>query len=117
MRTKVTTDFKGRPDNEADTRTIKAGETITGDLAAVAVREKWAEREDDGTPAGNDTTPGGDGNDGEDEGDGNDAEDLAGMKKAELLQLAEDEGVPVDHGMTKAVLIAAIIAARAAKDA
>lgn len=43
MQAKVTKEFAGRPDDEAMSRTIKVGEIITGDLAAVAVREKWAE--------------------------------------------------------------------------
>lgn len=43
MRAKVTTEFPGRPDREVKTRTIKVGEIIDGELAEVAVREKWAE--------------------------------------------------------------------------
>lgn len=43
MQAKVTKEFAGRPDSEALSRTIKVGEIITGDLATVAVREKWAE--------------------------------------------------------------------------
>lgn len=42
MRAKVTTEFSGRPDNEALSRRIAAGEIITGDLAQVAVDNKWA---------------------------------------------------------------------------
>jgi len=43
MRAKVTKEFKGRRDHESVTRTIAVGEEIDGDLAKVAVREKWAE--------------------------------------------------------------------------
>lgn len=43
MKAKVKQAFPGRPDNEVRTRTIEAGEIIEGDLATVAVREKWAE--------------------------------------------------------------------------
>jgi hypothetical protein len=43
MQAKVLKAFPGRPDAEIMTRTIEVGETIDGDLAAVAVREKWAE--------------------------------------------------------------------------
>lgn len=45
MKAVVTTEFPGRPDNEPLSRTIKVGEIIAGDLAAVAVREGWAEEE------------------------------------------------------------------------
>lgn len=38
--------FPGRPDHEVMTRTINIGETITGELARVAVREEWAEVKD-----------------------------------------------------------------------
>lgn len=43
MKAKVTKAFPGRPDNEAAVRTIDVGETVHGELAAVAVREKWAD--------------------------------------------------------------------------
>jgi hypothetical protein len=43
MRAKVTKAFPGRPDHEAKTREIAVGEEIEGELAAVAVREQWAE--------------------------------------------------------------------------
>jgi hypothetical protein len=43
MKAKVTKEFAGRPDGEALSRTVKVGEVIVGDLAAVAVREKWAD--------------------------------------------------------------------------
>lgn len=42
MKAKVTHAFKGRPDNEPVSRTVEAGEVIAGDLAAVAVKERWA---------------------------------------------------------------------------
>ncbi|MFC3163065.1 hypothetical protein [Ciceribacter thiooxidans] len=42
MKAKVVKAFPGRPDKEAMTRTITVGEIIDGDLAEVAVREKWA---------------------------------------------------------------------------
>ncbi len=43
MKAKVTTAFPGRPDSEVMTRTIAVDEVIDGDLAAVAVKEGWAE--------------------------------------------------------------------------
>ena len=42
MKATVIKEFQGRPDGEAMTRTIKVGEILDGDLAAVAVAEKWA---------------------------------------------------------------------------
>lgn len=51
MKAKVTTAFPGRPDNEIRTRTIAEGEIIEGDLAEVAVREKWATEVKDKAPA------------------------------------------------------------------
>lgn len=43
MEAKVVKEFRGRPDHMAKGRIIKVGEVIEGELAAVAVREKWAE--------------------------------------------------------------------------
>jgi hypothetical protein len=43
MKAKVMKAFPGVPDGENQVRQINEGEVITGDLAAVAVREKWAE--------------------------------------------------------------------------
>ena len=42
MKAIVETAFPGRPDNEVVTRTIGVGEVIEGELASVAIREKWA---------------------------------------------------------------------------
>ncbi|WP_210265231.1 hypothetical protein [Ensifer canadensis] len=42
MKAIVVKAFPGRPDNEVVTRTIDVDEVIDGDLAAVAIREKWA---------------------------------------------------------------------------
>lgn len=42
MRAKVTKEFKGRRDNEAVTTTFHEGDEIEGDLARVAVENKWA---------------------------------------------------------------------------
>jgi hypothetical protein len=43
MKAKVVKAFPGRPDNEVMTRTVEVGEIIDGELAAVAMREKWAQ--------------------------------------------------------------------------
>jgi hypothetical protein len=46
MQAKVTKEFRGRPDGEPLVRTIGVDEIIEGDLAVVAVREKWAKEID-----------------------------------------------------------------------
>ena len=43
MFAKVTTEFPGKPDNEVVSRPILVGEVISGDLAKVAVDNKWAD--------------------------------------------------------------------------
>ena len=50
MRAVVTKEFPGRPDNEPLSRPIAVGEVIGGDLACVAVANKWAEEADAGDP-------------------------------------------------------------------
>ena len=40
----VQTPFKGVPDGETQTRQFEKGDRVEGDLAGVAVREKWAKR-------------------------------------------------------------------------
>jgi hypothetical protein len=42
MDAKVIKTFNGRPDDQVLTRTLSPGDIVTGDLAAVAVREKLA---------------------------------------------------------------------------
>ncbi|OJU12749.1 MAG: hypothetical protein BGN85_08780 [Alphaproteobacteria bacterium 64-11] len=42
MQAKVIREFKGRQDHEAVTRTFRKDDIIEGELATVAVREKWA---------------------------------------------------------------------------
>lgn len=42
MPVKVTKSFRGVPDGEAYPRTYQVGDEVTGDLAAVALKEKWA---------------------------------------------------------------------------
>lgn len=42
MRAKVIKEFMGAPDHDPRTRTIAVGEIIDGELADVAIREKWA---------------------------------------------------------------------------
>lgn len=52
MKATVTTETNARPDGEPLPRAVKVGEVIEGDLAAVAVRDKWAEEiADEDTPA------------------------------------------------------------------
>ena len=42
MKVKVTQEFSGVEDGKHHPRTIEVGEEITGDLADVALRNKWA---------------------------------------------------------------------------
>lgn len=49
MKAKVTKAFPGRPDHEAATRTIHQNEVIEGELAEVAVAQKWAKKVPDNT--------------------------------------------------------------------
>ena len=43
MKAKVTHEFRGCRDGDPIVRTIAVGDIVEGDLAAVAVREKWAD--------------------------------------------------------------------------
>lgn len=52
MKAKVTTAFPGRRDNSGESETFAVGATIEGDLARVAIDNKWAEELDDETGAG-----------------------------------------------------------------
>lgn len=61
MKAMVKTAFPGRPDNEAVSRTIAVGEEIGGDLAAVAVKEGWAEELVEEAPTPEDGAGQGDG--------------------------------------------------------
>lgn len=47
----VTITFSGAPDGALYPREFAPGETVTGDLAAVAVREGWAKRPKKGKTA------------------------------------------------------------------
>lgn len=100
MKAKVVKAFPGRPDREALTRTIEVGEEIGGELAAVAVREGWAEEV--GETAGN-------------EGDGAHV-DLEKMKVGELKDHAAALGVDLGDANTKAEIIAAIATAASPKE-
>lgn len=88
MKAKVTTEFNGRPDGDALARAIKVGETITGNLAAVAVRERWAEEIGDPSPSANIEKR------------------LDRMKKDELQALAAQLGVTLKGDETNKQIIA-----------
>lgn len=45
MKAIVEKPFSGAPDGELHPRAFAVGDTVTGDLAVVAVREKWAVEE------------------------------------------------------------------------
>lgn len=42
MEAKVKVPFKGKPDRESHSRQFRPGDTVTGDLARVAVLQGWA---------------------------------------------------------------------------
>jgi hypothetical protein len=50
MKAIVTKGFEGLPDGELIVRTFKPGDEVHGELAAVALREGWAEDEDAPAP-------------------------------------------------------------------
>ncbi|WP_037437148.1 hypothetical protein [Sinorhizobium fredii] len=100
MKAKVVKAFPGRPDHEAMTRTIEVGEEIEGELAAVAVREKWAEPIETDEAIGNDA----------------DGVVLDKMKVDELKAHATSLGVDLGAAKTKAQIIALIVASTAKAD-
>lgn len=93
MQAKVTTEFPGRPDNEPLSRAIKVGETISGDLATVAVREGWAEElvEGGGTLV-----------------EGNADDGLDSMTSNQLKAFATERGIDIGDATKKADIRAAI---------
>lgn len=95
MKATVTKAFRGRPDHLPQGRLIEVGEIISGELAAVAVREGWADpsRPPAAAPQG--------------EGGG----DISRLNKDKLLELAAQRGVEVSKSDTKAEIIAALEAA------
>lgn len=99
MKAKVIKEFPGRPDREALTRTIEVGETIDGELAAVAVREQWAEEveEIEALP--------------EDEDNDDSQSDLGTLPVDALKALAVERSIDLGGATKKADIIAAIKAA------
>jgi hypothetical protein len=91
MQAKVTQEFAGRPDGEALSRTIKVDEVISGDLAAVAIREKWAVPELDDPNVAH---------------DGESA--LDGMTTSQLKAFAAENGIDIGDATKKADIRAAI---------
>lgn len=89
MFAKVTTAFPGKPDNEVLSRAIAIGETISGELAAVAVANKWAEEV---PPSGSTSTK----------------LDLAAMTVDALKALAAQNDIDLGDATKKADIIAAI---------
>lgn len=50
MKAIVEKPFSGAPDGELHPRAFAVGDVVTGDLAIVAVREKWAVEKVEGSP-------------------------------------------------------------------
>ncbi|CAN5480273.1 hypothetical protein BH10PSE7_BH10PSE7_15430 [soil metagenome] len=92
MKAIVAKEFPGCADGQTQTRMIAVGETIEGDLAAVAVREGWAEEVKE--PASPDIV----------------LAELEKLSKAELEARAKDQSVDISKTKTKAEIIAALIA-------
>lgn len=86
MKAIVTVEFPGKPDHEVVSRTIAVGETITGDLAAVAVAQKWATEVAADEPA----------------------TDLDAMTVEELKSYAVEKGIDLGDATKKADIRAAI---------
>lgn len=95
MKARVTTEFPGRPDSEALSRTVEVGEIIEGDLAAVAVREGWAEEIAGSAPA--------------------EVNPLDDMTTAQLKAYAEEHKIALGDATKKADIRAAIDLALEAK--
>lgn len=89
MFAKVTTEFPGKPDNEILSRTIAVGETISGELAVIAVREKWAAE----VPPSGSTAP---------------KLELSAMTIEALKALAAQNDIDLGDATKKADIIAAI---------
>lgn len=96
MFAKVTTQFSGRPDDAALPRQVLVGEVISGDLAAVAVREKWAEEvppnEKSEVPAKSAMQL-----------------ELEGKKVEDLVLLAKEKSIDLGDATKKADIIAALL--------
>lgn len=94
MHAKVTTEFTGRPDEEPVSRMIAVGEVIRGDLAKVAVENKWAKE----VPPN--------------EKPANDADEqpklLADLTVEQLKSLATERSIDLGDATKKADIIAAI---------
>lgn len=82
---KVIKQFDGVPDGQVQPRTFMPGDDVHGDLARVAVGEGWAE-----------------------EAKSEEEIDTEGMKKAELVALAEERGIDLSGLRTKAEIQEAI---------
>lgn len=99
MKAKVVKAFPGRPDNEVMTRIVEVGEVIEGELAAVAVREEWAEEveEVEALPKAEDN--------------GDPQPDLGKLTVDALTALAVERNIDLGGATKKADIIAAIEAA------
>lgn len=95
MRVKVTTAFAGRPDHEPLSRQIEVGEVIEGELAQVALQEKWGEEEVVEAPQP-------------------EPNPLDSMNVAQLKAFAADKAIDLGTAELKAEIRAAIDAALAA---
>lgn len=95
MAAKVTKEFPGVRDGETQVTVIKVGEIIHGELARVALEQKWAEE-----VAGEAAAPG-----------IKTEDDLSEYSVDELKTLARKRKVELGSARTKAEIVAAIQAA------
>ncbi|TPM92721.1 hypothetical protein [Mesorhizobium sp. B2-1-3A] len=88
MRAKVIQAFPGAPDGAIHPRQIEVGEVIEGDLARVAVDQKWAEETDEEVS--------------------DDSVDFAEMTVDQLRAYAVDHDIDLGTATKKAAIISAI---------
>lgn len=98
MHAKVKVAFSGKPDSEVLSRAIKVGEVITGDLARVAVENKWAKEVPPNTKPGvEDESPL--------------SRELRGKTVEELKAFAVEKSVDIGGATKKADIVEALVAA------
>lgn len=94
MHAKVTVEFPGRPDDEVVSRLIQVGEVIRGDLARVAVVNKWAREVPPNTKSDSD------------EGESDLMKELKGKTVEQLKALAAEKKIDLGAASKKAAILA-----------
>lgn len=99
MHAKVTVEFPGKPDDEIVSRQISVGEILTGDLAKVAIDNKWAKEVPPNTKPG------------VDEEESPLTKELKGRTVDELKAFAVEKKVELGDATKKAAIIAVLVGA------